>query len=101
MGRLINNLAPIIYGDGSQTRDFVNIKDIVNANMLSMESNNAVGDIFNIGNGVPTSILDPVQIANNTIGKKEIYSKYTDARAGILSIFRTFLWVCNRLPKSY
>ncbi len=80
--RLINNLAPIIYGDGSQTRDFVNIKNIIYANILSMESNNPVGDIFNIGTGVLTSILDLVQIAKNTFGKKEIYPKYTDARAG-------------------
>ena len=50
--------------------------------MLSMESNNTMDDIFNIGNGVPTSILDLVQIAKNTIGKKDIYPKYTNARAG-------------------
>ena len=47
-----------------------------------MESNNAVGDIFNIGTGVPTSILDLIQIAKNTIGKKEIYPNNTDARPG-------------------
>ena len=65
----MNNLTPFIYGNGSQTRDFVNIKDIVYAHMLTMESNNTVGGIFNIGSGVPTSILDLVQTAKNTIGK--------------------------------
>ena len=65
----MNNLTPVIYGNGSQTRDFVNIKDIVYAHMLTMESNNTVGGIFNIGSGVPTSILDLVQTAKNTIGK--------------------------------
>ncbi len=50
--------------------------------MLSMESNNTMDDIFNIGTGVPTSILDLVQIAKNTIGKKDIYPKYANARAG-------------------
>ena len=60
--------------------------------MLSMESNNAVGDIFNIGSGDPTSILDLVQIARNTIGKKEIYPKYTDTRAGIFfKVFQIYL----------
>ncbi|ALI36768.1 UDP-glucose 4-epimerase [Candidatus Nitrosocosmicus oleophilus] len=80
--RLINNQSPIIYGDGSQTRDFVNIQDVVYANMLSMESNNAVGEIFNVGTGIPTSILDLVQIARNTVGKDEINPTFTDARAG-------------------
>ncbi len=80
--RLINNKPPIIYGDGSQTRDFVNIKDIVYANMLSMESNNSVGEIFNIGTGIPTSILDLVQIAKKTVGKDEMCPKFTDPRAG-------------------
>ena len=37
--------------------------------MLTMESNYTVGGIFNIGSGVPTSILDLVQTAKNTIGK--------------------------------
>ena len=50
--------------------------------MLSMESNNAVGEIFNVGTGIPTSILDLVQIARNTVGKDEIHPKFTDARAG-------------------
>jgi UDP-glucose 4-epimerase len=80
--RLINNQSPIIYGDGSQIRDFVNIKDVVYANMLSMESNNAVGEIFNVGTGIPTSILDLVQIARHTVGKDEIDPKFTDVRAG-------------------
>ncbi len=46
-----------------------------------MESNNTMDDIFNIGTGVPTSILDVGQIAKNTIGKKDIYPKYDNARA--------------------
>ena len=80
--RLIHNIAPIIYGDGSQIRDFVNIKDMVNGNMLAMESNNAVGEVFNIGTGVHTSILDLVRIAKKTMGKNEIYPMFAEARAG-------------------
>lgn len=50
--------------------------------MLSIESHNTMNDIFNIGTGVPTSILELGQIAKNTIGKKDIYPKYANARAG-------------------
>ncbi len=80
--RLLNNTSPIIYGDGSQIRDFVNIKDVVDGNMLAMASNNAVGEIFNIGTGVPTSILDLVHIAKKILGKNEITPIFNEARAG-------------------
>ena len=79
---LLNNMSPIIYGDGSQTRDFVNIKDVVYGNMLSMESNNAIGEIFNIGTGVSTSILDLVKLAKKIVGKNEIYPIFAEARTG-------------------
>jgi UDP-glucose 4-epimerase len=47
--RLIDNQPPLIYGDGMQTRDFVFIKDVVQANLLAMQST-ATGT-FNIGSG--------------------------------------------------
>jgi UDP-glucose 4-epimerase len=47
----------VVYGDGSQTRDFVNIQDIVQALMLVNEKECAVGQVFNIGSGNSTSIL--------------------------------------------
>ncbi|MGA2682121.1 MAG: SDR family NAD(P)-dependent oxidoreductase [Candidatus Bathyarchaeia archaeon] len=46
----------VIYGDGSQTRDFVNVKDVVEAVLTSMENGKAVGEVFNIGSGKNTSI---------------------------------------------
>jgi UDP-glucose 4-epimerase len=47
--RLIDNQPPLIFGDGMQTRDFVYIKDVVQANILAMQSS-ATGT-FNIGSG--------------------------------------------------
>jgi UDP-glucose 4-epimerase len=47
--RLFDNQPPLIFGDGMQTRDFVYIKDVVQANMLAMQSS-ATGT-FNIGSG--------------------------------------------------
>ena len=46
----------VIYGDGSQTRDFVNVNDVVEAVLASIESDNAEGEVFNIGSGTPSSI---------------------------------------------
>jgi UDP-glucose 4-epimerase len=47
--RLLNNQAPLIFGDGKQTRDFVYVKDVVRANILAMQS--AGTGTFNIGSG--------------------------------------------------
>jgi len=47
---------PIIYGDGSQTRDFIHVSDVVRAFILAYKSNTAIGRIFNVATGVPTPI---------------------------------------------
>jgi UDP-glucose 4-epimerase len=46
----------VIYGDGWQTRDFVNIRDVVQAVSRAIESEYAEGNVFNIGSGKPTSV---------------------------------------------
>jgi len=46
----------VIYGDGSQTRDFVNVSDIVQAVNLAMRTDGADGQIYHVGSGIPTSI---------------------------------------------
>lgn len=53
---------PIIFGDGSQTRDFVYINDVVDAILLIMKNDDAIGQVFNIGSGNPTNIKDLANI---------------------------------------
>jgi UDP-glucose 4-epimerase len=48
----------IILGDGQQTRDFVHVDDVVEACMLAMESEEAVGESINIASGRSVSILE-------------------------------------------
>ncbi len=54
--RLSKGEPPIIFGDGTQTRDFVYITDVVEANMLAMAHNPSPGRVFNICMGKPISI---------------------------------------------
>ena len=54
--RLKQGLPLIVYGDGSQTRDFVHVSDIVEAVQSCLENEAAEGQIFNIGSGKATSI---------------------------------------------
>ena len=55
--RIQQGLPPLVNGDGLQIRDFVYVDDVVNANVLSMESD-VDFEFFNIGTGTTISILD-------------------------------------------
>lgn len=54
--RLLNKKAPVVFEDGNQTRDFVHVTDIVQANLLSLEKDAANFEVFNVGTGRPTSV---------------------------------------------
>jgi UDP-glucose 4-epimerase len=56
--RTKQRLPLVVYGDGSQTRDFVHVCDVVEAVLRSLESKDAEGEAFNIGSGKPTSVLE-------------------------------------------
>lgn len=47
-----------VEGDGSQTRDFVHVEDVVQANLLAATKPEAIGNQYNVGTGTETSILD-------------------------------------------
>ncbi|MFB0526577.1 MAG: SDR family NAD(P)-dependent oxidoreductase [bacterium] len=56
MSRIKNGHPPVIYEDGKQTRDFVSVHDVVQANMLALEKDEANYEVFNVGSGVARSI---------------------------------------------
>ncbi len=56
--RALRQLPLTVYEDGHQTRDFVHVDDVVEANMLVLEKAAADGHAFNVGGGVATTILD-------------------------------------------
>jgi UDP-glucose 4-epimerase len=69
-----------IYGDGSQTRDFVNVKDAAAAVLASTESK-LEGEVFNVGSGEPTSISVLAKAVLELTGK-DLEIRYEKARAG-------------------
>jgi UDP-glucose 4-epimerase len=71
----------VIYGDGSQTRDFVSVYDIVEAVLASMKSSNAEGEVFNVGSGKPTSINELAKTVLELAGE-DLEIRYEKPRAG-------------------
>jgi dTDP-L-rhamnose 4-epimerase len=53
--------APRVFEDGGQLRDFVHVRDVARANLLALEAPAEVSGAFNIGSGVPRSILEMAQ----------------------------------------
>ena len=70
---------PLIYGDGDQTRDFVYVKDVVQANMKAMESQ-AVGT-YNVGCGEETSVNNLAETMIALFGSS-LQPRHTDERPG-------------------
>lgn len=59
---------PTIYGDGLQTRDFVFVEDAVQAFLRAAEAKSASGNVYNIGSGQATNLLDLVASLNRIFG---------------------------------
>lgn len=58
----------MIYGDGNQTRDFIDVEDVVEAVWLTLESENAAGETFNVGSGKATSINELAKLLAEIFG---------------------------------
>jgi UDP-glucose 4-epimerase len=60
--RLLDGKPVTLFGDGGQTRDLINVRDIVRANLVASQHPNAAGKIFNICTGVETRLLDLLDV---------------------------------------
>jgi UDP-glucose 4-epimerase len=60
--RLLDGKPVTVFGDGGQTRDLINVHDVVRANLIASEHKNAPGKIFNICTGVETRLLDLLDV---------------------------------------
>ena len=76
---LDNGEAPQLHGDGQQTRDFTYVDDAVDGTLLALLSPKAEGQVFNIGTGVETKIVELFQMIAELMGK-DTKPKYIDRR---------------------
>jgi dTDP-L-rhamnose 4-epimerase len=81
-GRLLNGRPPIVFEDGNQTRDFIDVRDIARACSLALEGPGADGEAVNIGTGRATSVREVSDVIARGIGTElepEVVGQY---RAG-------------------
>jgi nucleoside-diphosphate-sugar epimerase len=78
---LLDGKAPIISGDGKQSRDFVHVADVIEAIKAACVAPKAEGELFNIATGSRITVNGLVNMINNILGK-EIQPKYEEARPG-------------------
>jgi len=79
--KLLSSESPVIYGDGEQTREFVYVKDVIQANLLAMKSNISGFSVYNVGSGSQVSI-NSLLLACQRISKTDINPRYDRAREG-------------------
>ncbi len=67
IGKISQNMPPVIYGDGEQSRDFTFVEDVVRANILAVE--NSAEGIYNIGSGKNVTINQLAETILSLLGK--------------------------------
>lgn len=81
--RVMNGLAPIVFGDGQQTRDFTEVSDTVRGILLASECEALTGETVNIATGREVSINEIAQIVLTLLGRdNELIPLHMDPRPG-------------------
>ncbi len=70
--RILNGQPPVIYEDGLQSRDFIHVRDIVQASLLAMGREEADYEMFNVGTGRPLTVLQIAQVLIDSLADGKI-----------------------------
>jgi UDP-glucose 4-epimerase len=68
MDRIAEGKPPLIFGDGSQTMDFIYIGDVARANLLAAQRDDLVDSVYNVASGVETSLLGLAEMLLEVMG---------------------------------
>ena len=78
--QMLAGIQPVIYGDGSKTRDYIFVEDVVRANLAAIERGD--GEIFNIASGSETSDQQVFDVIRDRLGKSDLRAQYVARRPG-------------------
>ena len=81
IAKILRGERPVVYGDGEQSRDFIFVENVVQANIEAAESASARGEVVNIASGVGMTINGLLEAVNEVLGTK-IEAAHSDPRPG-------------------
>lgn len=93
---ILDDTAPTIFGDGTQSRDFTYIDNVVHGNLLAATSSTAAGEVINLACGGRYTLLDLVDVINKHLGK-DIPPHLAPARVGDIKHSRADIEKSRRL----
>lgn len=79
--KMLRGDAPVIFGDGEQSRDFSYVANVVHANMLASTREGVAGRVFNVANGKSTTLNQLIRRINELL-KLDVKAKYEPPRLG-------------------
>ena len=79
--RMLEGCRPVVYGDGEQTRDFVYVRNVVEANLLAAHGMDAAGEVMNIASGERITINSLVESIGKILGDR-FNPEYAPERPG-------------------
>jgi dTDP-L-rhamnose 4-epimerase len=68
LSRLLNNRAPLVFEDGRQSRDFIDVRDVARAVLMAVESPVSGAHVLNVGTGRGTSVGEVARLLANSLG---------------------------------
>ncbi|WP_206680326.1 GDP-mannose 4,6-dehydratase [Flaviflexus huanghaiensis] len=80
--RMINGERPVLYGDGSQTRDFMHVSDTAAGLLALAECEEAIGRTVTIGTGVETSMREVCRLIADALDRPDLTPRMLPARPG-------------------
>jgi UDP-glucose 4-epimerase len=78
---MLTGRSPVVYGDGTQARDFTPVENVVQANLLAAEAPGAPGKVYNVACGASVSLLELIATLNGILGT-HIQPVHTAPRPG-------------------
>lgn len=81
IGKMLKEKKPTVFGDGEQSRDFLYVSNVVDANILASKAGEGSGEVFNIAGGEKTTVNSLIEELNKVL-QKEIKPSYEDPRPG-------------------
>lgn len=79
---LMTGTAPVIFGDGEQSRDFTYIDNVIDANIRAAQTTRGLGETMNVANGERITLNDLLEVLKSITGVRNIMADYQPPRSG-------------------